>query len=63
MDLGLTKGQAVLTIYLATAACGLGALLLYQVDWIGAVVIGLSVLSVLGLIAILESTARRKLKA
>ena len=28
VDLGLTKGQAVLTIYLTTATCGLGALLL-----------------------------------
>src|SRR5690606_6115519 len=28
VELGLTKGQAVLTIYLTTVTCGLGALLL-----------------------------------
>ena len=32
VKLGMTKPQAVLTIYLATATCGLGALLLHQVD-------------------------------
>jgi UDP-GlcNAc:undecaprenyl-phosphate GlcNAc-1-phosphate transferase len=62
VDLGLTKGQAVLTIYLTTATCGLGALLLQRVDWIGAVVIVLMILCILGLIAILETTARRNLK-
>ncbi|MBN2217860.1 MAG: undecaprenyl/decaprenyl-phosphate alpha-N-acetylglucosaminyl 1-phosphate transferase, partial [Pirellulales bacterium] len=30
--LGMSRKQAVLTIYLATATCGLGSLLLYQVD-------------------------------
>lgn len=59
VDLGLTKGQAVLTIYLTTATCGLGALLLHQVDWVGAVIIILMVVCVLGLIAILESAPRR----
>ena len=34
----MTKPQAVLTIYLATATCGLGALLLHQVDSIGAII-------------------------
>ncbi len=63
VDLGLTKGQAVLTIYLTTATCGLGALLLQRVDWIGAVVIVLMILCILGLIAILETTARRNLKS
>lgn len=62
VDLGLTKGQAVLTIYLTTATCGLGALLLHQVDLSGAVIIGCMIVSVLGLIAILESTARRRLR-
>ena len=63
VELGLTKGQAVLTIYLTTATCGLGALLLHHVDWIGAVVILLMIVCVLSLIAILETTARRKLKS
>jgi UDP-GlcNAc:undecaprenyl-phosphate GlcNAc-1-phosphate transferase len=61
VDLGLTKGQAVLTIYLTTATCGLGALLLNRVDVFGAVVVMLMIVCVLCLIAILESTARRKL--
>jgi len=59
VELGLTKGQAVLTIYLTTATCGLGALLLYRVDRIGAAIIVLMILCVLSLIAILETTGRR----
>ncbi|MFO0901567.1 MAG: MraY family glycosyltransferase [Pirellulales bacterium] len=63
VDLGLTKVQAVLTIYLLSLTCGLGALLLHRVDFVGAVLILLLVTCVLVLIAILESTARRKLKS
>ncbi|MHB8954031.1 MAG: glycosyltransferase family 4 protein [Pirellulaceae bacterium] len=63
VDLGLSKGQAVLTIYLTTATCGLGALLLNRVDWVGAVVVVLMIVCILGLIAILETTARRKLNS
>lgn len=59
VELGLTKGQAVLTIYLTTATCGLGALLLYQVDAVGAGIVLLMILCVLSLIAILETTVRR----
>lgn len=59
VELGLTKGQAVLTIYLTTATCGLGALLLHRVDAVGAGIILLMVLCVLMLIAILETTGRR----
>jgi len=58
--LGLTKTQAVLTIYLATAACGLGALVLDQLDAFGAAAIVLSIACLLGVIAILETTARRR---
>jgi UDP-GlcNAc:undecaprenyl-phosphate GlcNAc-1-phosphate transferase len=61
VDLGLTKGQAVLTIYLTTATCGLGALLLHRTDVVGAAFVILMILCILALIAILESTARRKL--
>jgi UDP-GlcNAc:undecaprenyl-phosphate GlcNAc-1-phosphate transferase len=57
--LGLSPKQAVWTIYLLTAACGLGALLLHQVDAFGAVVILLMVACMLATIAILEATARR----
>lgn len=59
VELGMTKGQAVLTIYLMTATCGLGALLLHQVDSFGAVVILLLIGCMISLIGILETTARR----
>jgi UDP-GlcNAc:undecaprenyl-phosphate/decaprenyl-phosphate GlcNAc-1-phosphate transferase len=58
-DLGMTKTQAVLTIYLTTATCGLGALLLYQVNVAGAAVIVLLVGCVLALVGVLETTVRR----
>ncbi len=58
VELGLTKGQAVLTIYLTTATCGLSALLLHQVDGFGAAIILLGIICVLSLIAILETTGR-----
>ncbi len=60
--LGLSPAQAVLTIYLTTATCGLGALLLHQVDLAGAVVVLLMVGCLLSVIAILELTARRKMR-
>jgi UDP-GlcNAc:undecaprenyl-phosphate/decaprenyl-phosphate GlcNAc-1-phosphate transferase len=59
VDLGLSKAQAVLTIYLLTATCGLGALLLHEVDQVGAVLIVLLVACILLLIGILETAARR----
>ena len=57
--MGMTKGQAVLTIYLTTATCGLGALLLHQVDELGAWIILLLVGCVLTLIGVLETAGRR----
>jgi UDP-GlcNAc:undecaprenyl-phosphate GlcNAc-1-phosphate transferase len=60
VKLGMTKPQAVLTIYLATATCGLGALLLHQVDSIGAILILLLVACTLLLVAVLESTGGRR---
>jgi UDP-GlcNAc:undecaprenyl-phosphate/decaprenyl-phosphate GlcNAc-1-phosphate transferase len=59
VKLGLTKGQAVLTIYLTTATCGLGAFLLHQVDTVGAAIVVLLVLCVLTLIAVLETAGRK----
>ncbi len=60
VELGMTKTQAVLTIYLATATCGLGALLLHRVDYaLDAGVILLLVGCVLVLVGILETTGRR----
>ncbi len=58
VELGMTKVQAVLTIYLLTATCGLGALLLHQVDQIGAVIVALLVACVLMLVGVLETTVR-----
>lgn len=60
VELGMTKVQAVLTIYLTTATCGLGALLLRRVDAIGAAMIVVLIVCVLSLIAILEASARRR---
>jgi UDP-GlcNAc:undecaprenyl-phosphate GlcNAc-1-phosphate transferase len=60
VELGLSKPQAVLTIYLMTAACGLGALVLHQVNTAGAVTVFLSIVCLLAVIAILETTARKK---
>ena len=49
VELGMSKGQAVLTIYFATATCGLCALLLPRVDsFAGASIIVLLVVCVLG---------------
>ena len=59
VELGLSQKHAVWTIYLATATCSLGALLLYQVDSAGAAIVLLMVASVLTIIAILESTGRK----
>ena len=62
VDLGLSKTGAVLTIYLTTTACGLGALLLHQVNVGGAVIVVLLIGCLLSVIAILEMTARRKMR-
>src|SRR5947199_10219490 len=51
VDLGLTKPQAVLTIYLTTATCGIGALLLHRVDTVGAALLVILVACVLAIIA------------
>jgi len=58
VELGMSKTQAVLVIYLTTATCGLGALLLHQVDALGACLVGLMVACVLVLVAILETVGR-----
>lgn len=60
VDLGMTKKQAVLTIYLATATCSLSALLLPRVDWVGAVIIVLGTCLVLSLVRVLESVGRKR---
>mgnify|MGYP003339637696 CR=1 FL=1 len=60
VEMGMTKKQAVATIYLATITCSLGALLLPRTDWIGAGLVLLIVFSMLGLIAVLESLTRSR---
>lgn len=60
VELGLSKTRTVLTIYLLTATCGLGALLLHEVDRLGAALIVLLVGCVLLLTGILENSARRR---
>jgi UDP-GlcNAc:undecaprenyl-phosphate GlcNAc-1-phosphate transferase len=60
VELGLSKPQAVLTIYLTTATCGLGALLLSQVNVFGAAVIVFLTLCILALVAVLETAGRRR---
>ncbi len=59
VELGMSRAQAVGVIYLLSATCGLGALLLHQVDMTGACVVLLLVVCVLVVIGILESAARR----
>jgi UDP-GlcNAc:undecaprenyl-phosphate GlcNAc-1-phosphate transferase len=60
VELGLSPLQAVLTIWLATATCGLGALVLHQVRLSGAVMVLLIVLCMLVLIRILEAAGGRR---
>lgn len=55
VDLGMTKKQAVITIYLATITCSLGALLLPRTDVLGAAIVIAIVLCMLALVAVLES--------
>lgn len=58
VERGLSKGGAVLTIYLTTTCCGLGALLLHRVDRLGAILILVQVGCILAIVAILESKRR-----
>ena len=54
VDLGMTKKQAVVTIYLATITCSLGALLLPRTDVWGALIVVSIVLCMLALVGVLE---------
>jgi UDP-GlcNAc:undecaprenyl-phosphate GlcNAc-1-phosphate transferase len=53
---GLSPRSAVLTIYLATAATGLPAVILPQLNWVGAALLLLQCACVVVIIALLEST-------
>jgi UDP-GlcNAc:undecaprenyl-phosphate GlcNAc-1-phosphate transferase len=63
VELGFSKGQAVLTIYLMTATCGLAGVLLPRLDAVGAVIALVLVACVLALIAVIELTARNHLRS
>ncbi len=54
VDRGLTRPQAVRTIYLVTLAGGLGALLLHRLDGFGAAVVLGQTVCLLGVVALLE---------
>ncbi|MDR2344634.1 MAG: undecaprenyl/decaprenyl-phosphate alpha-N-acetylglucosaminyl 1-phosphate transferase [Planctomycetaceae bacterium] len=58
VDLGLSRTQAVLTIYLTTVICCIGAVLLYQVSFYGAILIFIQIIMTLSLIAILEMAVK-----
>jgi UDP-GlcNAc:undecaprenyl-phosphate GlcNAc-1-phosphate transferase len=60
VDLGLSRTQAVLTIYLVTATCGLAAVLLTHVSIEQAAMVLGIVICMLLLVVILESTGWRK---
>lgn len=60
---GLTDTQTVLTLYLATLCTGLGAIFLYQVNRIGAILIIIQTVMILSIIAILETTSQNVKKA
>jgi len=59
VDLGLTRTQAVLTIYLVTATCGLAAALLTHVSLVQAIAVLGIVVCMLMLVVILESAQWR----
>ena len=60
VDAGLSKTQAVATIYGVTAATGVAALFLHRVSWQGAILIGGIVVASLALIAVIERLVKRK---
>jgi len=60
VDRGLSRRQAVLTIYLATATTGLLATLLPGANLRQTITIGVIVLMVLSVVAILEAPLRRE---
>jgi UDP-GlcNAc:undecaprenyl-phosphate GlcNAc-1-phosphate transferase len=58
VSLGMSKSQAVATICLATAACGLPALVLHEADAAGAAILLLMTFCTLLIAAILEAAAK-----
>jgi UDP-GlcNAc:undecaprenyl-phosphate GlcNAc-1-phosphate transferase len=62
VERGLTPPQAVRTIDLVTLASGLGALLLHKLDATGAGVVVAQTVCLLGVVAILEVSAKRPVR-
>lgn len=62
VEIGLSKAQAVGTIYLTTAICGVSALYLYEVSASMAFLVIAQIGMMLALVGILEFTARRKMR-
>jgi len=60
VELGLSARQAVLTIYLLTLACGLGALLLADLSVAGGGLVLAQAAAILAVVAILEGMGRRR---
>ncbi len=58
--LGLSRPAAVTTIWLLTLVTGVSAVLLYQVQALGAVLVLVQVVLVLSLVVVLESAGRRR---
>lgn len=58
--LGFSRRRAVLTVYLITATCGLGALLLPQSNVLGIVVVLLITVCMLAVVAVLETNVEKQ---
>ena len=58
VGLGLSVREAVLAIYLLTLACGIGALLLKDLDVVGGVLVMAQAAAILAVVAILEGLGR-----
>lgn len=63
VDLGMSRRQAVLTIYLVTFVTGLSATLLYDVSFWGGILILVQTVAILAIIHILQQTGERKQQA
>jgi UDP-GlcNAc:undecaprenyl-phosphate/decaprenyl-phosphate GlcNAc-1-phosphate transferase len=55
---GMSDRQTVLTLYLATLCTALGAIFLYQVNLLGAILIGVQTFLILAIIAVFETTIK-----
>ncbi len=60
VEMGLSRKEAVLVIYLLTFVAGLGALILYHTDAVGAAILLTQLLTILTLVGLLERGGRRK---